>query len=290
MIFYYNIIYYYKKMFRELSVKQLKQVIREYNHIIKIKVTGLSKSQLLEAIEKRLDIDSNGKITIKPFTDEDMEKGNEVKMKEKKESEMDLMRLLAKLRGEKVLNEKLSKSKDEKEKNKADMKLVLIEKEMKLVASKLLEMRNGSKKDSNKKDSNKKGSEKMEKDMKEDMEEAMKKVMLLKNKRKSVMKKIQQVDNLAMNKKDMETVEKLKKKSKSMMDKIKETDKIVMSKKELLKEHQKLIPLLKTGTKKSRVKEANDQAKEMVKYEPAKPKKKTVKKIDPEILKAYMMK
>jgi hypothetical protein len=41
---------------------------------------------------------------------------------------------------------------------------------------------------------------------------------------------------------------------------------VVMSKADLLKEHLKLIRILKTGTKLERMREAADQAKEMLKY------------------------
>jgi hypothetical protein len=41
---------------------------------------------------------------------------------------------------------------------------------------------------------------------------------------------------------------------------------VVMSKSALLKEHLKLIKILKTGTKIERMREASDQAKEMLKY------------------------
>lgn len=43
-------------------------------------------------------------------------------------------------------------------------------------------------------------------------------------------------------------------------------DKIVLSKAELLREHKKLIKLLRTGTKMAQMKEAGLQAKEMIKY------------------------
>ena len=41
---------------------------------------------------------------------------------------------------------------------------------------------------------------------------------------------------------------------------------ITMSKADLLKEHLKLIKILKTGTKMERMREASDQAKELIKY------------------------
>jgi hypothetical protein len=41
---------------------------------------------------------------------------------------------------------------------------------------------------------------------------------------------------------------------------------VVMSKADLLKEHLKLIRILKTGTKLERIRDAADQAKEMLKY------------------------
>ena len=47
---------------------------------------------------------------------------------------------------------------------------------------------------------------------------------------------------------------------------MKKSDKIVMSKADLLKEHVKLIKLLKTGTRIQQMREAASQAKEMLKY------------------------
>ena len=44
------------------------------------------------------------------------------------------------------------------------------------------------------------------------------------------------------------------------------TDKIVMTKADLLKEHKKLIKVLRTGTKIEQMREAADQAREMLKY------------------------
>ena len=41
---------------------------------------------------------------------------------------------------------------------------------------------------------------------------------------------------------------------------------VTMSKSALLKEHLKLIKILKTGTKIERMREASDQAKELIKY------------------------
>jgi hypothetical protein len=41
---------------------------------------------------------------------------------------------------------------------------------------------------------------------------------------------------------------------------------VTMSKADLLKEHVKLIKILKTGTKLERMREAADQAKELIKY------------------------
>lgn len=41
---------------------------------------------------------------------------------------------------------------------------------------------------------------------------------------------------------------------------------VTISKADLLKEHLKLIKILKTGTKMQRMREAADQAKEMLKY------------------------
>jgi hypothetical protein len=48
------------------------------------------------------------------------------------------------------------------------------------------------------------------------------------------------------------------------------SDKIIMSKADLLKEHVKLIKLLKTGTRMQQMKEAASQAQEMLKYKPKK--------------------
>jgi hypothetical protein len=41
---------------------------------------------------------------------------------------------------------------------------------------------------------------------------------------------------------------------------------VVMSKADLLKEHKKLIKVLRTGTKIEQMREAADQAREMLKY------------------------
>jgi len=41
---------------------------------------------------------------------------------------------------------------------------------------------------------------------------------------------------------------------------------VIMSKADLLKEHKKLIKVLQTGTKLEQMREAADQAKEMLKY------------------------
>jgi len=44
------------------------------------------------------------------------------------------------------------------------------------------------------------------------------------------------------------------------MSKIKE---IMITRKNFIKEHKKLIPILRSGSKSTRIKEANDQAKEL---------------------------
>jgi hypothetical protein len=41
---------------------------------------------------------------------------------------------------------------------------------------------------------------------------------------------------------------------------------VTMTKADLLKEHKKLIKILRTGTKIQQMREASDQAKEMLKY------------------------